>query len=182
MDTIRSDRYVCVNKHTIHTCVCVCVDSRGVHKQTQRPCVEIREEPSEGPRGRPKVLLAEQRSGRDVCVRCLCPSRCWSSRSSTPLLDTSPSFESISKYPEYYGETRSSSVQLSSPRSRTRFSSGILTFLSRDGLRSVTRNLGIMLFRIVAMKVKEIVEYLAKCSFDKNDQTISVSRGYWKRY
>lgn len=33
----------------------------------------------------------------------------------------------------------------------------------------VTRNLGIMLFRIVAMKVKEIVEYLAKCSFDKND-------------
>lgn len=57
MDTIRSDRYVCVNKLTTHTCVCV--DSRGVHKQTQRPCVEIREEPSEGPRGRPKVLLAE---------------------------------------------------------------------------------------------------------------------------
>lgn len=36
MDTIRSDRYVCVNKHTIHTCVCVWIREAYTNKHSVR--------------------------------------------------------------------------------------------------------------------------------------------------
>lgn len=42
MDTIRSDRYVCVNKHTIHTCVCVCGFARRTQTNTASVCGDTR--------------------------------------------------------------------------------------------------------------------------------------------
>lgn len=87
-------------------------------------------------------------------------------RSSSPLLDASPSFESISKYPEYYGETRSSSDQ-PLPLLRALFSSGIL--ISLEGwTRSLTSNSGIMLFGIVESG-KRSLGIWPEYSFDQND-------------